>query len=293
MAGLPFLEAIRAGADRIAHRASARIRVFLDDLAGHCAQRRVVENLEQRVVGLDQLQPERVAIGRAQALHFRVVVESSGRFRFGDRFVEPDDLVLEQIRVGRAHARIDDAFPRVGEIRRGQLALLASEGRVVGEVDPLPDADRPDATVRGDLGQAGRDARHELERPREIVPLVERVENPCLDDSRVGLLGAGRIESRHIGWKGDPENLRGIGPIGRDALRREWSDGQRKERDYGRPHRHRRFSRERHILSSSIPGLVDTGYGAHEYRARVQVSAFAYRPLGRGKAVTSNQSGGQ
>ena len=95
MAGLPFLEPIRAGADRIAHRASARIRVFLDHLTGHGAQRRIVENLEECVVGLAQLQPKRVTIGRAQALHFRVVVEAARRFRFFHCGVEPDDLVLE------------------------------------------------------------------------------------------------------------------------------------------------------------------------------------------------------
>ena len=37
MAGLPLLEAIRAAADRMIHRAAARIRVFFDHLAGHGA----------------------------------------------------------------------------------------------------------------------------------------------------------------------------------------------------------------------------------------------------------------
>src|SRR4029453_15977378 len=49
MARLPFLEAIRARADRILHRAAAFVGVFLDHLAGHGTQRRAVEEFEERV----------------------------------------------------------------------------------------------------------------------------------------------------------------------------------------------------------------------------------------------------
>ena len=238
-AGLPFLEAIGAGADRMVHRAAALIGVFLDHLAGHGAQRRTVENLEERVVGLDQLQPQRVAIGRAQALYLRVVVEAARRLRLRHRSVEPDELVFEQVRVGRAHARVDDALPRVDEIRRGQFALLAAKRGVVREIDAGPDADRPDATVRRYFRHAGRDARHEPVRPRKIVPDIECVEDPRFHDGRVSLLRAGRIESRDIDRKRDLQNLRGIGPIRREALRRDGRNNRCQQRSENRgTHRH-------------------------------------------------------
>jgi hypothetical protein len=45
--------------------------------------------------------------------------------------------VGEEVRIGRAHARIDDPLPRIDEIRRRQLARPAAERRVVRKRMPL------------------------------------------------------------------------------------------------------------------------------------------------------------
>src|SRR4030095_14291682 len=94
--------------------------------------------------------------------------------------VEADELALEQIRVRRAHARIDQALPRENEVRGRQFALLAAESGVVREIDAGTDADCPDATVGRYLRHARRDTGHVAVRPCEVIPDVERVEDPRL-----------------------------------------------------------------------------------------------------------------
>jgi methylmalonyl-CoA mutase N-terminal domain/subunit len=60
----------------------------------------------------------------------------------------------------------------------------------------------------------------------------------------------GRVESRNVDRKRDPENLRWIGSVRRDALRRGERDDRRKEWDYGTSHRHQ--SSRCHLTAMTI-----------------------------------------
>ena len=229
----PLDEPERAGADRIGHRPAAGIAVLLDHLARDGGGLRRRQDRQERVVGLGQLELQRVAVERAQPLDLRVVVEPAGRLRLRDRVVEPRQPPAQQERVGRAHLRVDEALHRVDEVVRGELALRPLEHRVVGEVDALADADLPDEAVGRDLRHAVRHARHDPVRTREVVVLVERIEDRRVDRVGVEVRGGLRVEA---GLRDDDrraQHLRGIAPL-RGALRvrggRERCGEQRGER---------------------------------------------------------------
>ena len=185
LAAPPFLQPERAGADGIGHRPAGRVAVSLDHLARNRRGLRGRERVEKRVVGFHELQLQRVAVERAHALDRPVVVEPARGLRLRDGIVDAHEAPAQQERVGRAHLRVDHALHRVHEVVRGQLALGPLERGIVREVDAFADADRPRLAVGGDRGQRLGDARDDLVRAREVVVLVQRLEDRRVDRVRV------------------------------------------------------------------------------------------------------------
>jgi hypothetical protein len=144
----PFLEPVGAGAHGIGHRPAARVAVRLDDFARDRRELRRGQARQEGVVGLDQLELQRVAVGCAHALDVLVVIELARAFRFLERLVEAREAVAHEECVRRADLRIDEPLDRVHEIVRGQLALLSLEDGVVGEIDALLHLDGPGEPVR-------------------------------------------------------------------------------------------------------------------------------------------------
>ncbi len=222
------------GADRIGHRPAARVAVRLDDFARDGGELRRREPRQEGVVGLDELELQRVAVERAQALDLRVVVELARALGLRERLVETREPVAHEEDVGRAHLRIDEPLHRVHEVVRGELALLSLEHRVVGEVDALLDADRPREAVGGDLGQRLRCARNDLVRPREVVVLVERVEDRRVDRVGVQVLRGLRIEAGLGDDDRRTQHLVGIGPFRGLRVRAERHGGDDKTENLAR-----------------------------------------------------------
>ncbi len=103
--------------------------------------------------------------------------------------------------------RIEHALHPVHVVGGRQLPALALEHRIVGEVDAGPDADRPRLAVGRDVGHAHRGVRDELVRPREIVVLVERVEDRAIDAVRILVARRLRIEAGLGRGKRDAQHL--------------------------------------------------------------------------------------
>ncbi|MBK6395551.1 MAG: hypothetical protein IPF73_13395 [Betaproteobacteria bacterium] len=152
-----------------------------------------------------------VAVDRLQACDRLVVVEFPAFARGRDHLVHALEPAVEHLHRVRAHARVHHALPRVDVVVRGQLALLSLERRVVGEEDPRPHADRPELASVADLGERDGRVRREPVRPREMVVLVEGVEDHLVDGVRVDVAGRLRIESGLGGREHRADHLRGIG----------------------------------------------------------------------------------
>jgi hypothetical protein len=75
----------------------------------------------------------------------------------------------------RAQLRVRRTLEAVDVVRGRELAALPLEGRIGREVDARLDADRVSAAAIRDLGHRRGRARLELDRPREVVVLEERI----------------------------------------------------------------------------------------------------------------------
>ncbi len=191
----PLLEAERPGAHGIRHHPARAVRVRFDHLARDRGGSDGREIGQELVVGEIELELQRVAVDRLQALHRRVVVELARFLRFRDDGLGADEAPVEALQRVRAHPRIEHALHPVHVVGGGQLAPLALEHRVVGEPDAGPDAYRPRLAVGRDVGHARRGVRDELVRSREVVVLVERVEDRATDAVRILVARRLRIES--------------------------------------------------------------------------------------------------
>ena len=190
---LPLREAVGAGADRLLHRA---IRIGLDHLARHRAAEvavgEVVQHVRHRLVEHDA---QRVAVDGAQAFHVAVVVElAAGEGGLAHR-VHADDELVEEIEIRRLALRVEVALHRVDVILRDELALLALERRVVGEVDAGADAHGPGLAVGGDFRQPLGRVRLRLRGPRQVVVVERRIEHVRDDDARVDVVDLHRVEA--------------------------------------------------------------------------------------------------
>jgi hypothetical protein len=108
----------------------------------------------------------------------------------------------------------------------GELARLALERRVRREVDPLPDPKNIGRAVVLHHRHRFERARHELQRPREVVVIEHRLVN-VLDD-RVGR-GIGcplRVEARLGGVEEHAQHFRLVGRIDARARPKAKKDGE-------------------------------------------------------------------
>ena len=121
----PLLEPVRAGADRVGHRAAALVAIRLDHFARDGRRRLVREDVRQVVVGVLEPDAQRVAVGRLESRDLRVVVELAGLLRRLGKLVEADDLAFDEPRPRRAELRVDQALQRIRVIgRRSARACL-------------------------------------------------------------------------------------------------------------------------------------------------------------------------
>ena len=251
LAAPPLLEPVRPGADRVRHHPPAAVPIGLDHLARDGAgggRREVRHELGVREVEPD---PDRVAIDRLQAGDRLVVVEPAALARRGDQLVHPLEAPVEHLHRVRAHARIEHALPRVDVVVGGELALPALEHGVVGEVDARLHADRPQPPPVGDLGQRDGGVRDQLVGAREVVVLVERVEDHAIDRVRVDIARGLRIEAGLGRREHRADHLRRIGLGERVARAKQRERGGRsRARERGGPHH------------SSLPMSASSAFGS-------------------------------
>ena len=207
LAAAPRRQLEGPGADRMIHRPAVRVAVSLDHLARDRGHRARAQVAEQDVIGLLQPDADRMPIDCREPLDRRVVIELAVLLRRVEHRIGADHLALQVPRKRRAHARVEQALPRVDVVGRRQLALLPAERGIVGEMDARPDADRPGTAAVLDRRQCGGRARHALVGPREIVEAVQGLEDGALHVVGIKIARRLRIES-------------GFGDRERDAQRR-------------------------------------------------------------------------
>ena len=196
-------------ADGVLHDA---VPVVLDHLARHravgVAAGEVVEEARPRPL---QLELQRVAVQCAHALDRLVVVERALVLeRVVAQRLQAQDALLAEGRVQRAlHRRVVEALERVDVVLGHQLAPPALEGRVIGEVGAGLEPDGPGAEVLGDLRHRRGRVGLELEGPRQVVVVVERVEDVGGDDARVQIAQLRRIEAGLRDQEGVAQDLLG------------------------------------------------------------------------------------
>ena len=193
-AALPGAEAERPRAHRVLHDAVA---VELDDLARHRTRhRRVAEVVGEARVRHAEPELDRVAVERAQALDFAVVIERLALQRRRAHVVDAEQLVVLERGVARAlPARVEVALDRIHVVGRGELAAHALEGRIVGEVDPRPQPHGEGLEVRRGLRHGRRRVRLQPHRAGEEFVGVERVEDVGDERRRIEVGDLRRVEA--------------------------------------------------------------------------------------------------
>ena len=193
------------GADRVLHDP---VGIGLDDLARQRATHVAADQVVQKAgIRLAEADPIGVAVQRAQRLDLTVVVEPAVLLGGRPQGLHARHLLVEQVQIGRLDLRVPVTLQRVDMVRRGQLALAALEGRVVGKVDARPYADRPRAPVVGDFGHAGGGVRDHLARPGEEVVGQRCIEDVRQDDARVQVVDLAGIEACLSNLKGVAQHL--------------------------------------------------------------------------------------
>jgi hypothetical protein len=162
-----------------------RRAVFLDHLARHDAlDAGIGERVDKAGAGTLQLELHGVSVEHLDAFDRRVVFEFAGFDRALVHFLEPGDAFLQHARELLALGdRVEEPLVCESDVVRRELALLAAEGGVVGEVDTSPQLDNVGAEVRRNLGHAFGKHRDDLRGTREIVVAVQRFEDVRRDDA--------------------------------------------------------------------------------------------------------------
>ena len=173
------------------------VAVVLHHLARQRRRQRVGQVVDEARVGLAQTDLPGVFVEHLQALDRRVVLE---RFLVAQRLAaqlrQAEQLrALEDVEVGAVGRRVVMALDRIDVVGRHQFALAAFEGRVVGEEDAGAHLQRDGAEIGRDLGQFAARRLH-AEGPRQIGPAQRRVEHRGVDDVRVAVGDARRVEAR-------------------------------------------------------------------------------------------------
>ena len=168
---------------------------------------------DQTRARLGDLDLQRVAVQRLQAFDRRVVVEGLFAVERGLAHLgQAEDLVgvdpaPERTLVGR----VGDALVRIDVVLRRDLAARTLERRVAREVDAGRDLDGPGAEVGGCRRHAIGHQRTDLDRPRQMVVLVERLEDVRRDVARIEVAHLGRVERRFGAAKCDVQHPPGVG----------------------------------------------------------------------------------
>ncbi len=183
------------------------------------------EDVKEVVVGLGEVDAQRVAVDHLDTGNLRVVVELPGLLRAVGDVLDAGHAVLDQPEVGRAQLRIDQAFHRKFIVARDELPLASLERGVVGEVDSLAQLERVRAAVVRDLGQRLEGLGLQLGRAREEIVGERRLDDLLDDVVRVEVRDRGRVEIGLRDEIGHPEHL------GRRVRHREL--GEREKKDGG------------------------------------------------------------
>ena len=104
--------------------------------------------------------------------------------------------MIEDVQPVRPYLRIENPLDAVDVVLGGQLAPLALERRIGGEIDARLHLDRVDAAAVADLRHAVGGVRDHAHRAREIIVGVQRVEDRPADVERVRVADRLRIEAR-------------------------------------------------------------------------------------------------
>ena len=160
-------------------------------------------------------------VDRAQARDRAIVVELRARLagRVDDR-ARALDKVGDERGSAAAQIGVDGALQRIDDIVGGQLAPHARERRIVGEVDAGLHPDRPHGPAIGDRGRAAGNERREPRRRREVIPLVETLENGIGHVRRRAVVYLMRIERLDV-RRGKAQDLVEVGSPGDTGLRQQ------------------------------------------------------------------------
>ena len=265
---LPFGQHIGPGAHRVLHDLVA---VLLDHLARH--RRGAGEVADEARARLAERDAVGVAVERAQAGNLGVVVERLALLhRLLAQLVQTQDLLVGEAGVARAFpARVEDSLERVHIVGGDQLALLAVERRVVGEIDAGLDAHGEGLEVGRDLGHLGSRLQLELHRPREVVVGQWRFEDVRGDGGRVEVRDLHRIEAGLGHREGVAQDLlrgcRGCGSAVGSCVQR--ARGCEKRQHQG--HRERQTPGRRKMPSV---GQTHRGRQAHQPTPALRIGSF-------------------
>ncbi len=193
-----------------AHRTlPVTIALGLDDLPRHTGQHRTREQEREGRVRRVEADAQRVAVDERQAGNRRVVVDGAPRVlrALGQR-VESFDLAREHGDPGRTHLRIEHAPNGVGKVGRRELARLAAESGMRGEVDAPSDPHVDRAEVCGNFGKRRGRAGHDRRRTGNRVEHKQRVVDPGHHREGLAVVGAGRVERFRDQRHADPQHAR-------------------------------------------------------------------------------------
>ena len=214
---LPFLEAIGAGSNRVS---IGVVGVGVDDLARDRAVVRHGHEISEVVVGLLELDLQRISVQRLQSVDPGVVIHPAAFFGVFLELLESHDAIDEAFE-GRLVGGILEALDRVDVILRGQLALLALERGVRGKVNPLADLEDIGPGLIAYHRHGFRRARNKLRRTRQIVVGHQRVEDRLVDGMRIVILDFHRVETGFGDVEFDAQHLVRIRRLSASARQHE------------------------------------------------------------------------
>ncbi len=180
------------------------VTIFLHHLARHRAQHAGFgQPVNEAGLAVLQLETNGVTVQRPQPLHFGVVVKPGTRF-FGipAQGIHAQQFELFHVRINLALGLgIKDALKCIDKVLRGQLALFATKGRIVGKVNAGLDLDGEGLEVIGDDWHAIRHIGNNLGGARQIVVAVQRVEHVLGGCARVVVGDLCRVEAGFRNFK--------------------------------------------------------------------------------------------
>ena len=227
---LPFDQPVGPGPDGPAHDV---VPGGFDRLARNGEHVEHGEPLEQRVVELGQPKLQHVPVDRAQAFDRRVVVElPAGLARHVDDRPSADDEVGQRGIATAAQIRIEPPLDRVDVVLGNELARPL-ERRIVGEADALLQPDRPGPTAVGELRHRLGGVRHDARRVRQIVELVEALENVRCDARGAQIRALLRIQAGDVAQR-NAQHLAHVG--GKRGRARPRGERKKQEHEPDRGH---------------------------------------------------------